>query len=72
MKPRALVVRKVRDGYTIHLSNTPMPRKFAAAIPVADAIFDLEMEGYDVSRIARMEARKENAGGRNGQRSRRN
>lgn len=58
MTPRALMVRKLRDGFQIHVSNRPEPFKFKADVSIEDACFDLEMKGYDVSRIARSQAHK--------------
>lgn len=56
--PRCISIKPVRDGFMASLSNTPVPRVFKSK-KFADVLFDLELEGYDVTRPARRERERE-------------
>lgn len=54
---RVLSVKPVRDGYQVAVSNAVEPLRFTN-LSFEDVVFDLEMKGYDVSRLRKNEARR--------------
>lgn len=53
---RVLTIKPGRDGYQVAVSNLVRPLHFPG-LSYEDVVFDLEMQGYDVTRVRREKRR---------------